>query len=83
MILSDLKQYVQERGEVSLEDLARHFDADPSAIEGMLAFWIHKGRISKRIEPMACAACSACAQAASTRYRWNPRLGSVPLVTET
>jgi hypothetical protein len=36
MILSDIRQYMKNRGRASLDDLVVHFEGDKTAIEGMM-----------------------------------------------
>jgi len=80
MILSDLKNYVKSRQQVSLRDAALHFDVEPEAISGMLAFWISKGKISRYSNPPACGGGCACSfQADRELYVWNPELGRIPI----
>ncbi|MEJ2529548.1 MAG: FeoC-like transcriptional regulator, partial [Gammaproteobacteria bacterium] len=54
MILSDIKQYLIQRGSASLSDISVHFDADPNAVRGMLEQWIRKGKVSKQAAKAAC-----------------------------
>ncbi len=84
-MLLEIKRYMQERGHVSLRDLALHFDADPDAIRGMLDKWIEKGRVRK----CSSLACSGCASNCSTAqqeeaYEWVelPRR-FIPISSET
>ena len=78
MILSDIKAYLAARGQATLADIARHFDADPDAVRGMLDHWIRKGRITKqRIEDVCGLHCGGCEAAAVEIYVW---LGSKPRV---
>ena len=48
MILSDIRNYVQDRGQSSLADIALHFDIEPEAARGMLDIWIRKGKLQRR-----------------------------------
>ncbi|WP_459924074.1 FeoC-like transcriptional regulator [Desulfatiferula olefinivorans] len=73
MTLSDIKQYVIANRRVNLDDLALHFDADPSAVEGMMDVWVRKGRVSRSdIKPLCTGGCSACTQCGSrfVIYEW-------------
>lgn len=80
MILSDLKNYVKSRRQVSLRDVALHFDVEPEAIGGMLAFWVSKGKISRYSNPQACGGGCACSfQAERELYMWNPELGRISI----
>lgn len=43
MILAKIKRYLQQRGQVSLADIALHFDTPPDAVRGMLETLCVKG----------------------------------------
>ncbi len=82
MILSDLKNYVKTRRQVSLKDAALHFEVEPNVIEGMLEFWISKGRISKQSNESACGGgCSCSYKEDEALYVWNPQLGQISIDT--
>lgn len=71
MILSDIKRYLQERGQATLADIATHFDAPPDAVRGMLETWIRKGRVARHQANAACgSSCSQCDPAATEIYVW-------------
>ena len=80
MILSDLKNYVKARRQVSLKDVALHFDAEPEAIKGMLEFWINKGKIRKQANESSCSGgCSCSYKEDEELYAWNPQLGQISI----
>lgn len=80
MILAELKNYVEQRGQISLRDAALHFDAEPEAIRGMLEFWVSKGRISKHGPVGTCAGGCACgATEQGEIYVWNRQLGQIAI----
>jgi DeoR/GlpR family transcriptional regulator of sugar metabolism len=64
MILMRVKYYLKAQKMVSLQQIARHFDMTPRAIEPMLDFWTNKGLI--RQCQQGCKSCFACSQ--SNRY---------------
>ncbi|MEE9342970.1 MAG: FeoC-like transcriptional regulator [Gammaproteobacteria bacterium] len=71
MILSDLRKYLEERGQTSLGDIALHFDASPEALQGMLDIWIRKGKIEKRSATASCgSSCNQCEPTATELYVW-------------
>jgi hypothetical protein len=73
MILADIGRYVQERRQVTLNEIARHFDAQPDAVRGMLDVWINKGRISRQLVTTACGStCQQCDVASIEMYTWGP-----------
>ena len=73
MILSDIKRYLQERGQATLGDLALHFDVDPDAMRGMLARWVEKGKVARIAGPSGCKrGCTACGCDSSMEaYVWR------------
>ena len=70
MILSDIRNYLRQRGQASLSDIALHFDSDPDAIRGMLDTWVRKGRVVKLDGGSACGGCNQCDAAANEVYQW-------------
>jgi hypothetical protein len=80
MILSEIKNYVRQRREVSLRDVAAHFDLDAEAARGMLDFWVIKGRISRQGSEASCGGGCACSYKDNTdRYQWNPQLANISI----
>ena len=72
MILSELRDYIRQRGQVSLQDLARHFDAEPTALRGMLEHWIQRGQVSRQRPSGACGGgCTQCDPMALELYCWG------------
>lgn len=47
MTLSGVRDYLRERGNASLADVAMHFDASEDAARGALDQWIAKGKARK------------------------------------
>lgn len=71
MILADISAYLRSRQQVSLHDLAIHFDAEPDAVRAMLEFLISKGRVS-RVTVAACSSnCNSCAPASMELFAWG------------
>lgn len=71
MILSDVRDYIRRRGQVSLQDLALHFDVEPDALRGMLERWIEKGKVERRSANPACgSSCSQCQPDTVELYAW-------------
>lgn len=80
MILKDIKEYVQSRQQVSLTEIAVHFDADPEALKGMLDFWIRKGKIKHYSSDNVCGGSCSCSQKADRDvYEWNPQFGNISI----
>jgi putative ferrous iron transport protein C len=77
MILSDIKQYLSQRGSTSLSDISIHFDTDPDAMRGMLEQWIRKGLVTKHVASSACnSSCNKCDTEATELYQWIGVAGS-------
>jgi len=71
MILADIRDYLQQRGQCSLSDIALHFDTDADAVRGMLAIWIKKGKVEKRAATASCgASCQSCDPTTTEMYYW-------------
>jgi len=81
MILTEVKNYVRERGQVSLGEVALHFDVDPDTARGWLDFWQRKGRLRRLDADAVCGSSCSCSQKpGQTLYQWNRSLGSIPVV---
>jgi len=84
MILSDIRQYLQRHGEVSLADIALHFDSEPATVRAMLEVWIKKGRVQRRTATASCGtSCSQCDTAATEIYAWSSGKQSISLPLPT
>lgn len=71
MILADLRQYLQERRQVSLNDLAIHFNIDADALRGMLGKWISKGKVRQVSSGESCGtSCCKCDPLLTEIYQW-------------
>lgn len=71
MILTEIRNYLQQRGQASLGDIALHFDADPDAVRGMLDTWIRKGKVTRSGATRSCGtSCQACDPASTEIYSW-------------
>jgi len=57
-MLSDIIKLLKERGAMSLAEIARHFQSDVTAMEGMLEMLESKGRI-ERLDTK-CSKCKGC-----------------------
>jgi hypothetical protein len=61
VVLIELRDYVMERGRVSMRDLVCRFEKEPEAIRQMLEHWIRKGRIARESGCPPCGAgCCKC-----------------------
>ena len=72
MILSDVRDYLKQRGQCTLSDIALHFDTDPDAVRGMLDIWIRKGMVEKQSATNSCGtSCNSCDPSATEIYIWR------------
>jgi len=72
VILSDIRDYLQQRGQATLADIALHFDTDPDAVRGMLQVWIQKGKVHRQMATASCGgSCTQCDSASTEIYIWN------------
>ena len=61
MLSQVLRQIQAAQGTLRLNELATRLNIEPSALEGMLAFWVSKGRLNPvSIEGDAAACASPC-----------------------
>ena len=71
MILSNIRDYLKQRGQCTLSDIALHFDANVDAVRGMLDVWIRKGKVEKRSATDSCGtSCQSCDPAVTEVYFW-------------
>lgn len=72
MILSLVRDYLKQRGQCTLSDIALHFDTDADAVRGMLDVWIKKGKVERRSATASCGtSCQSCDPAATEVYVWK------------
>ena len=75
VILSELKEYLKLNEQVSLRDVAVHFNLSETAAQAMLEHWERKGKL-KKLDNASCAnvcghECSSCPMQCSMIYRWT------------
>jgi hypothetical protein len=71
MILTDVRRYLQQRGQATLGDIASHVRSEPSAVKGMLEHWVRKGKVHREHATSACGSgCTRCEPASVEIYRW-------------
>ena len=72
MILSEVRDYLKQRGQCTLSDIALHFDTDANAVRGMLDVWIKKGKVEKSSATASCGtSCQSCDPATTEVYTWS------------
>jgi predicted transcriptional regulator len=47
MLTQVLKEIVNSRGGIRMKELSRKMGVEESALEGMVEYWVHKGRIRR------------------------------------
>ncbi len=82
MILNDVKNYVKSQRQVSLHEIALHFDMEAEALQGMLDFLVSKGRISQNASPACPGGCSCSMSESNDVYSWNPQLGNISITLD-
>ncbi len=70
MLLTELRDYLSTRKRASIADLAQRFEAEPAALEGMLAAWIAKGKVRRLKDSLPCGTCGKCESATTDIYEW-------------
>jgi hypothetical protein len=71
-MLVELRNYIAERGRVSMRDLALHFQIEPDAIRGMLEHWVRKGKVVRDSACPPCGSgCCSCASDLTEFYLWK------------
>jgi hypothetical protein len=70
MTPSDVKHYLSEHRQATLQEIAVHFDAEPAAVEGALDLWLRKGKVTRRAAPK-CSGCNQCSAGAVMIYQWE------------
>ena len=71
MILLEIKEYLQKRGQASLRDIAAKFDLTEDAAGEMLAHWERKGKIARVEKSCGCHSCSQCSEPCKAVYFWK------------
>jgi len=81
MILTELKAYLQQRGQVTLADVVNHFDVDADVARDMLQVWINKGKVQRLQAGASCGvSCTQCEPMTTEIYVWGTALAGQPFV---
>jgi putative ferrous iron transport protein C len=71
MILSELRDYLQQQRRAALKDMELRFNIDADALRGMLAKWVSKGYVKKLPTGTGCdSGCCKCDPALTEIYEW-------------
>jgi putative ferrous iron transport protein C len=61
MSLLDLKEYLRQHGQATLNDLSYHFRTEPDAVRTMLEHWQRKGKVTRLQNSGGCGKnCAGC-----------------------
>lgn len=71
MILTDIRDYLQQKEQAALRDMAIEFGMEQDALRPILEQWITKGKIEKLPNGSTCGGgCHSCAPETIELYRW-------------
>lgn len=82
-MLIEIKKLLEEREQMSLMDLARHFYVSENIMQSMLAQWVKKGRVEIREQGGLCGStCGSCDESGQVKilYRWK-KIAQKPIYT--
>jgi len=69
--LTELKNHVRQWGTTNLHSIAKHFNAEPEFIRGMLSHWVCKGCIKRSQKTARCGSqCTQCSFTITEIYQW-------------
>ena len=72
MILTDIRDYLRERKQATLADIALHVQSQPDTVRPMLQRLIDKGQVSRELVSSDCGSkCNKCDPAAREIYFWT------------
>jgi len=71
MILTDIRDYLKQQGQVSLRDMSLHFGMDQDSIRPLLEQWIAKGKVTRLPSGSLCGGgCRSCSPETIEIYAW-------------
>lgn len=72
MTLTGVRDYMRERGNASLEEVALHFDASRDAARGALDLWMKKGKVRPLPAGASCSKAGSCGCSCKAEeiYEW-------------
>lgn len=71
MKLGEIRNYLQQRGNAPLADVATHFDISKEAAELALAYWVRKGRVRNYNGGCGSSCGTSCSySSADEHYQW-------------
>jgi hypothetical protein len=69
MTLFELKAYLQAHKQVTLTEIAYHFDSEPDVVASMLVHWVRKGKVRQLIQTSCNKGC--CSGNLPDIYEWT------------
>jgi hypothetical protein len=85
MLNQVLREIETAQGPITVRELSRKLDVEPNALEGMIQFWVRKGRIQDDDASMSCnvkigdCSTSCCGTANCVFIAKMPRTYSIPV----
>lgn len=74
MLLSDIKQYLQNQPSQTLLALSRHFQIEADVLRDMLAVLVRKGQVKQCTKTPRCGTkCHQCTLLVTEMYEWNTK----------
>lgn len=71
MIVTEVRDYLKQRGTAPLRDMALTFDMEQDALRPIIEQWVAKGKVRKLPPGTACAGgCNSCAPETIEIYQW-------------
>ena len=78
-MLAGIRNYLRQRGQATLADIAHHFRVSPEVARQMLEVWERKGKVYRRAATASCGtSCSQCDPAATEIWEWSESPGEPP-----
>lgn len=78
MMLGEIRDYLQRRGNASLQDVATHFDIATDTARFALGYWQKQGKVREMAAGCASGGCGkSCGGGTATSYEWVKR--EIPL----
>ncbi|CAG9001641.1 MAG: hypothetical protein CENE_03664 [Candidatus Celerinatantimonas neptuna] len=71
MSLIQLRQFVKNKKQVTLDDIAKHFHVDAVKIESMMQLFIGKQLVEKQTIETKCSQCACCNKTTEIIYHWK------------
>ncbi|MGV6859988.1 MAG: FeoC-like transcriptional regulator [bacterium] len=73
MILREISNYIKERDQAPLRDLALHFRLEESVARDMVQKLIDKGRVEPLPTGTSCSGCNHCPPESVEIFKWVKR----------